>query len=93
MEEQKKSTLKVEETKKLTYEQLNDACNQLAQQNMQLKGRNRELEQFVMFKRLDYLFKVLELSDKFSEQFVTASAKEIEDAMTLSKEENKGEEK
>ena len=27
---------------KLTYEQLNDACNQLWQQNKQLVARNRE---------------------------------------------------
>ena len=52
----------MEEQKKLTYEQLNDACNQLWQQNKQLVKRNKELEQFVMNKRLDYLFKVLECS-------------------------------
>ena len=31
---------------KLTYEQLNDACNQLWQQNKQFVARNRELEAF-----------------------------------------------
>ena len=41
---------------KLTYEQLNDACNQLWQQNKQFVARNRELEAFAMNKRLDYLF-------------------------------------
>lgn len=68
---------------KLTYEQLNDACSQLWQQNKQLVTRNRELETFAMNKRLDYLFKVLELSNKFSSDFVGNCASEIEQAMTI----------
>lgn len=68
---------------KLTYEQLNDACNQLWQQNKQFVARNRELEAFAMNKRLDYLFKVLELSNQFSSDFVGNCAVEIEQAMTI----------
>ena len=68
---------------KLTYEQLNDACNQLWQQNKQLAARNRELESFAMNKRLDYLFKVLELSNQFSSDFVVNCSSEIEQAMTI----------
>lgn len=68
---------------KLTYEQLNDACNQLWQQNKQLVARNRELETFAMNKRLDYLFKVLELSNQFSSDFVVNCSSEIEQAMTI----------
>ena len=68
---------------KLTYEQLNDACNQLWQQNKQLVARNRELETFAMNKRLDYLFKVLELSNQFSSDFVGNCSSEIEQAMTI----------
>ena len=68
---------------KLTYEQLNDACNQLWQQNKQLVARNRELETFTMNKRLDYLFKVLELSNQFSSDFVGNCSSEIEQAMTI----------
>lgn len=68
---------------KLTYEQLNDACNQLWQQNKQLVARNRELESFAMNKRLDYLFKVLELSNQFSSDFVGNCSSEIEQAMTI----------
>lgn len=71
------------EGKKLTYEQLNDACNQLWQQNSQLVKRNRELEQFAMNKRLDYLFKVLEFGKDFSSDFVGNCASEIEEAMTI----------
>lgn len=68
---------------KLTYEQLNDACNQLWQQNKQLAARNRELETFAMNKRLDYLFKVLELSNQFSSDFVVNCSSEIEQAMPI----------
>lgn len=92
MEEQNKSKVvsmnagkdnKAEGRKKLTYEQLNDACNQLFQQNQMLGKRNRELESFAMNKRLDYLFKVLEFSNKFSSDFVVKCASEIEEAMTI----------
>ena len=68
---------------KLTYEQLNNACNQLWQQYKQLVARNRELEAFAMNKRPDYLFKVLELSNQFSSDFVRNCAVEIEQAMTI----------
>lgn len=68
---------------KLTYEKLNYACNQLWQQNKQLVARNGELEAFAMNKRLDYLFKVLELSNQFSSDFVENCASEIEQAMTI----------
>lgn len=82
MEEQKK---KKNDTKqqKLTYEQLNDACNQLLQQNQQLGKRVKELEQFSMFKRLDYLFEVVKIKDVFSVDFVGDCVKEIEEAMTV----------
>ena len=92
MEEQNKAkqiNMNVSENKsenkqqKLTYEQLNDACSQLWQQNKQLVARNRELEAFAMNKRLDYLFKVLELSNQFSSDFVGNCAVEIEQAITI----------
>ena len=80
------------EEKKLTYEQLNDACNQLWQQNKQLAARTRELEQFAMNKRLDYLFKVLEYSSKFSSDFIVNCTNEIEEAMTITSNNDKREE-
>lgn len=102
MEEQNKSKVvkmnaskdnKAEDKQKLTYEQLNDACNQLFQQNQMLAKRNRELEGFAMNKRLDYLFKVLEFSNNFSSDFIDNCASEIEEAMTIPQEveEHKGE--
>lgn len=71
------------EKKKLTYEQLNNVCNQLWQQNRQLMMKNKELEQIAINKRLDYLFKVLELSNKFNEEFIIDCTNEIRDAITI----------
>lgn len=78
------------EKKKLTYEQLNDVCNQLWMQNRQLTSKNRELEQIALNKRLDYLFKVLEYSNNFTSDFVVSCSNEIEEALTIpqSNEEN-----
>ena len=75
---------------KLTYEQLNDACNQLFQQNQRLVKRNNELEQFLLNKRLEYLFKVISIEEgisnkMFSKEFITACAKEIEEALTVTR--------
>lgn len=99
MEEQKKtkvvnmnSTDKKESPKKLSYEQLNDACNQLWQQNRQLIKQNSELERFAINKRLDFLFKVLEFSGKFSSDFVISCTNEIEEAMTVTSEKEPKEE-
>lgn len=95
MEEQKSAKVvsmnpSKKEEKKLSYEQLNDACNQLLQQNRQLAVQNRELEQFAMNKRLDYLFKVIEFSKEFNSDFVGNCASEIEEALTITQEEQKG---
>lgn len=96
MEEQKKAMSvninqksKVNRENKLTYEQLNDACNQLLQQNRQLIQRTRELEQFALNKRLDYLFKIIEFNKMFSSDFVVSCTEEIEQAMTIPQEEDK----
>lgn len=82
------------EKKKLTYEQLNDVCNQLWMQNRQLTSKNRELEQFALNKRLEYLFKVLGYSNNFTSDFVVSCSSEIEEALTVpqSNEENAEEE-
>lgn len=73
---------------KLSYEQLNDTCNQLFQQNQRLVRRNKELEQFLLNKRLEYLFKVISIEEDtsnklFTKEFITACAKEIEEALTI----------
>lgn len=78
-------TSKIEEKpKKLTYEQLNEACNQLFQQNQQLRKKLDEVSAFNAFKRLDYLLKVIELSDIIGDaEFTDNCIKELKEAMTI----------
>jgi hypothetical protein len=71
---------------KLTYEQLNNACAELYQQNQKLIMEIRQLNQANMFKRLDYLFKVVENSNNFKPDFVVSCTEEIEEAMTVAEE-------
>lgn len=86
---------------KLTYEQLNDACNQLFQQNQYLTKQVRELNTYNAFKRLDYLFKVLDSYSTaskvnavtFDPAFVESCIKEIQDSIEIKEEPDKEEAK
>ena len=75
-----------EKEQKLTYDELNNACQQLFQQNQQLIKQLRETDMVNMFRRLDYLFKVVENRDSFSPQFVSSCVGEIQEAMTIKEE-------
>jgi len=99
MEEQKNKTKMdaPKEQEKLTYEQLNNACVQLSQQNQELR---QELEHAYnvlnTYNRLDYLFRVVECdhnnkinSISFSRDFVEKCVKKIEIIMAFSAEEEK----
>lgn len=77
---------------KLTYEQLNDACSQLFQQNQQLARQLREANMEGMFKRLDYLFKAVELSGTINDpEFTNSCIDEIKEAL-YGNEKNSGKE-
>jgi len=94
MEEKKSKVVNMKgentEHKKLTYEQLNNACNQLFQQNQQLLHKIQEINAVNMFKRLDYLFKVVELAATFKDaDFVNSCIDEIKEALTPSEESEK----
>ena len=71
------------EEKKLTYEELEGIAHQLSEQARQLSKRLEEANMFNLFKRMDYLFKVLELKDVFDESFIKDSVKEIQESLTL----------
>lgn len=76
-----------EEAQKLTYEQLNEACNQLFQQNQQLRKQVNELNTYNAFRRLDYLFKVVELASTIKDaEFINECIAEIKEAMTIKEE-------
>lgn len=89
MEENK---VKNERPEKMSYEQLENVAHQLSEQNRQLYMKLQSANMTNLFKRLDYLFKVIENSDKFNKEFVNKCLTEIESSMTLPEEEGKEEE-
>ena len=88
MEEKKAKTveMKPQDEKKYSYEELNNIASQLSQQNQQLYQQLQRANMANMFKRLDYLFKVVENGAMFSPEFTDKCIKEIEDSMTLEEE-------
>lgn len=93
MEENKETTQAPEQPKQLSYEQLRNVAGQLQQQNMQLRKALQDANFSNMFRRLDYLFKVMEYPHMFSDEFVQRCALEIESSITIPESEEKPEEK
>lgn len=82
MEENVKDTA-VKENAKMSYEQLENVAHQLSEQVRQLYAKLQESNLENMFKRLDYLFKVIENAYAFNEELVSKCTSEIESLMTL----------
>lgn len=87
MEEQKNETKASEQPKQLSYEQLRNVAGQLQQQNMQLRKALQDANFSNMFRRLDYLFKVMEFPHMFSDEFVQKCSAEIEASISIPEEE------
>lgn len=83
MEEKKAVVTKADKPEKMSYEQLENVAHQLSEQAKHLYAKLQEANMTNMFKRLDYLFKVVENAHAFSEEFVTKCVAEIEDLMTV----------
>ena len=102
MEEQKKKVVKVQPTtketerpEKMSYEQLENIAHQLSEQTKQLYMKLQAANMGNMFKRLDYLFKVVENGHMFKQYFLEKCIAEIEEIMTVpeeTEEDNKEEE-
>ena len=101
MEEQKKKvvemqpvTKETERPEKMSYEQLEQVAHQLSEQARQLYSQLQKSNMTNMFKRLDYLFKVVENGHMFKQYFLEKCIAEIEELMTVPEveEENKEEE-
>lgn len=71
----------VKQEEKLTYEQLENAANQLLAQNNELKRALYEISNAT--KRLDYLFKVLDHVALFDVDFVDKCVEEIVQLLTI----------
>ena len=98
MEEQKKKVVKMqpatkdERPEKLSYEQLENVAHQLSEQTKQLYMKLQAANMSNMFKRLDYLFKVVENGHMFKQDFFEKCIAEIEEIMTVPEETDKEEE-
>lgn len=90
MEEQKEKVIKIQQEAerpgKMSYEQLENVAHQLSEQAKQLYTQLQNANMSNMFKRLDYLFKVVENSHMFKLDFVNKCINEIEDFMTIPEE-------
>lgn len=90
MEEQKKKVVgmkpQVQRPEKMSYEQLKNVAHQLSEQNRQLFTKLQELNMANMFKRLDYLFKVVENGYMFKQDFLEKCIAEIENLMIVPEE-------
>lgn len=90
MEEQKEKVIKMqpeaERPEKMSYEQLENVAHQLSEQAKQLYMQLQNANMSNIFKRLDYLFKVVENSHMFKLDFVDKCINEIEDFMTVPEE-------
>ena len=92
MEEQKKKVVKMqpatkdERPEKLSYEQLENVAHQLSEQTKQLYMKLQAANMSNMFKRLDYLFKVVENGHMFKQDFLEKCIAEIEEIITVPEE-------
>lgn len=95
MEEQKKKVVEmkpqVQRPEKMSYEQLENVAHQLSEQNRQLFAKLQELNMASIFKRLDYLFKVVENGHMFKQDFLEKCIAEVESLMTVPEQEEKPE--
>lgn len=95
MEEQKEKVVEmkpqVQRPEKMSYEQLENVAHQLSEQNRQLFAKLQELNMANIFKRLDYLFKVVENGHMFKQDFLEKCIAEIESLMTVPEQEEKPE--
>ena len=95
--ESNKQRVPEEKTEKLSYEELNQACMGLSQQNQQMQkyiqqlhGQMQQMNSALQTKRLDYLFKVVEIdtnaSGTFDKRFVQKCTAEIQASLTIPEE-------
>lgn len=83
MQQKQKET---ERPEKMSYEQLENVAHQLSEQAKQLYMKLQAANMSNMFKRLDYLFKVVENGHMFKQDFLEKCITEIEEIMTVPEE-------
>lgn len=83
--------VKKEETKKISYEDLQKAAGQLYQQNQQLIAKCKQYEEQIQILnnvelRLHYLFEVLDKGSYFDSDFIDTCVNEVKEIMTIKEE-------
>ena len=81
MEENKNQEM--EQPRELSYEEMKNVAAQLQHQNEQMRNAIMKLDYTNTFKRLDYLFKVVENSIQFPDDFVSECVSEIVNTITI----------
>lgn len=83
MEENIKKEEKKEESKKLSYEELEQVANNLNVQCKQLYSKLCEAQEVIAsFNNIGMLLSVLEKAEYFDSEFITRSAKKIQDVVS-----------
>lgn len=73
---------------KLSYEDLNKVCAELSQRNQYLMQQLQQANLANMYKRLDYLFMVLQHAEVIKDaDFINACVDEIKSAITIEEQE------
>ena len=75
-----------ENKEKLSYEQLEEVARQMEGQLRQVYAKLQDANMSNLFKRLDFLFKVLETEHMFPLAFVQKCAEEIKSILTIPEE-------
>lgn len=77
---------------KMSYEELENIAHQLSEQSRVLMQKLQEANMGNMFKRLDYLFKIIEFEHMFDGNFIDKCIKEVQDMISIPEEEEPNEE-
>lgn len=80
-----------ENKEKLSYEQLEEVARQMESQLRQVYAKLQDSNMSNLFKRLDFLFKVLETEHMFPLAFVQTCAEEIKSILTIPEEDKEAE--
>lgn len=80
---EKKSSDKQNQTVQPSQEQLTQLIDQLYSRNQQLVEALNEKNTAMMFRRIDYLFKVLEQSHMFDDEFVSKCIDELQKTLDV----------
>lgn len=95
MEENKEENKEVKESRVYTQEEVENIVRQInasaREQCENIVKKAQYLREQLMYRRLDYLFKVIENSGSFSMEFVKKCSNEIESALTVPESQDTGE--